>query len=308
MEALKKKWNSRRGASILLALLFLLVCIMAGASILMAAASDAGKVDSNKKEQQKYLTLSSALTLVCDDLERVEYVGKYDYKKIPVYQNEAGTPLLDADGNPLEEDSLGGDVLKDETTGEPIVHHYKHTYTQYDGIQQKRTDPVPSKNPWGLETDGVLEPLRSNLDHIFANHFDVPENQKNITDDYDCQELNPTSFVTFTLDLTAGVNRDTYGGLADTVRIKVELRADGSIKLTATLMEEVEVGGTTTLQPTDYAMTAVLRPDPDNWPEVRLVLKKDPTPDLDGFCRTDPIRWKLDCFVKGEEAEPSAGP
>ena len=36
MEPLRKKWNSQRGASILLALLLLLVCVMVAASVLMA--------------------------------------------------------------------------------------------------------------------------------------------------------------------------------------------------------------------------------------------------------------------------------
>ena len=55
------------GASILLALLFFLVCAMVGASVLMAAASNAGKSRSSREEQQKYLTLSSAMQLVCDE-------------------------------------------------------------------------------------------------------------------------------------------------------------------------------------------------------------------------------------------------
>ena len=40
-----------------------LVCAMVGASVLMAAASNAGKSRSSREEQQKYLTLSSAMHL-----------------------------------------------------------------------------------------------------------------------------------------------------------------------------------------------------------------------------------------------------
>jgi len=77
VECLREKLNSRRGASILIALLFLLVCMMVASSILMAAASNAGRLKSNREEQQKYLTLSSALNLVIDELEQAEYEGKY---------------------------------------------------------------------------------------------------------------------------------------------------------------------------------------------------------------------------------------
>lgn len=78
MERLRKKLNSRRGASILIALLFLLVCMMVAASVLMAAASNAGKLKSNRDEQQNYLTLSSAVNLIVDELENTVYTGRYN--------------------------------------------------------------------------------------------------------------------------------------------------------------------------------------------------------------------------------------
>ena len=80
--AWRKKLNSQSGASILLALLILLLCVMVGASILMAASSNAGKSRSNQEEHQKYLALSSALRLVCGELEQAEYRGRYGLKII----------------------------------------------------------------------------------------------------------------------------------------------------------------------------------------------------------------------------------
>lgn len=77
MKRLRKKLHSERGASILLALLMLLVCMMVGASVLAAAASNAGKIRSNRVEQQRYLTLSSAIRLVADELQKARYTGKY---------------------------------------------------------------------------------------------------------------------------------------------------------------------------------------------------------------------------------------
>ena len=52
MKTLREKLHSQSGASILLALLFLLVCMMAAASVLTAAVSNAGKIRSNYEEQQ----------------------------------------------------------------------------------------------------------------------------------------------------------------------------------------------------------------------------------------------------------------
>ena len=75
----RRKVHSQRGASLLLALLFLLLCAMVGASVLMAAASNAGKHRSNLTEHQTYLALSSAVSLLCDELNAAEYQGQYLY-------------------------------------------------------------------------------------------------------------------------------------------------------------------------------------------------------------------------------------
>ena len=77
MRRLTGKLKSEKGASILLAMLLLLICMMVGASVLMAAVSNAGKARSNRQEEQVYLALSSALRLVTDDLVSVKYTGSY---------------------------------------------------------------------------------------------------------------------------------------------------------------------------------------------------------------------------------------
>lgn len=75
-----------------MALLFLLVCMMVASSLLMAAVSNAGKTQGDRTEQQKYLTLSSALRLVCGELEQMKYRGRYQH-------SEWSVPIKDADGN-----------------------------------------------------------------------------------------------------------------------------------------------------------------------------------------------------------------
>lgn len=76
MNRLKEKLNSQKGASILIALLFLLICAMVASSVLMASVANAGKQRSNEEEEQVYLALSSAVKLVCDDITSCEYKGK----------------------------------------------------------------------------------------------------------------------------------------------------------------------------------------------------------------------------------------
>lgn len=77
MNRLKEKLKSEDGASLLLALLVFLLCIMAAVSVLAATVSNAGKARSRRVEQQRYQTLSSAVRLICGELEKVEYTGTY---------------------------------------------------------------------------------------------------------------------------------------------------------------------------------------------------------------------------------------
>ena len=93
----RRKVRSQRGASLLLALLFLLICAMVGASILMAAASNAGKHRSNLTEHQTYLALSSAVSLLCDELNAAQYQGQYKYwtETVEVGNDEDGNPIME---------------------------------------------------------------------------------------------------------------------------------------------------------------------------------------------------------------------
>lgn len=77
MKRLREKLKNRDGASLLLSLLVFLLCVMVAASVLAAAISNAGKAKSSRTEQQRYQTLSSAMRLICGELEKVEYTGKY---------------------------------------------------------------------------------------------------------------------------------------------------------------------------------------------------------------------------------------
>lgn len=69
MRAIREKLNSRCGASILMALLLLLVAIMVSVVIVSAAVSAAASVRSDRRQQQAYLTVSSAAELVRSSIE-----------------------------------------------------------------------------------------------------------------------------------------------------------------------------------------------------------------------------------------------
>lgn len=221
MKCLREKWNSRRGASILLALLFLLVCMLAAASVLMAAVSNAGKARSSREEQQKYLTLSSAMTLVCDALNEAEYKGRYDYKKEDIKKPETAT---NPDGS--------------ETTN--WVHDYwLHTYTR-----------KPGTFTCSLNTPLAVLPLNNDLDAFFAEHFTKADSGDNR---YVCN--SPATGVlakSHALSLTAELTGENIPGLEQPVKVNVEWnRSSGHIELRAELEDGEHV----------YAMKAELRAD-----------------------------------------------
>lgn len=98
MDAVRRKLTSRKGASLLLALLFLLICSMVSASILMAATSNAGKQHSNRQEHQNYLAISSAVNLLCTELTEAEYKGGYSCKQVTGEGGINTKTIIQADG------------------------------------------------------------------------------------------------------------------------------------------------------------------------------------------------------------------
>lgn len=68
MIAAVQKLKSKRGASIILALMFFLIAAVVGSIVLASASSNAGRLSHMRSEQQAYLTMSSAAKLLRDEL------------------------------------------------------------------------------------------------------------------------------------------------------------------------------------------------------------------------------------------------
>ena len=209
MKQLRKKLNSQRGASILLALLFMLVCVLASASILMAAASNAGKIRSSRREQQRYLTLSSALRMVSGALDGATYMGKYTYTRH--HFPEQGSPG-DTDYTPA---------------------HDAHTYEQARGT-------FTFTNVF-LENTPLL-PLKDDLDRIFMGYFKTDKIPgKKLEDTYTCTPATDVPLIgalSYMLTLEMQSGSEEYPGLeGQEVQVKVEIGAMGAITVTATLTD-----------------------------------------------------------------------
>ncbi len=64
MDRIYRKLTGKQGASMVIALVFFLICAFAGGAVLAAAASNAGKATERKKSEQFSLALSSAARLM----------------------------------------------------------------------------------------------------------------------------------------------------------------------------------------------------------------------------------------------------
>lgn len=223
MKKIREKLRSENGASILLALLFFLLCAMVGASVLMAAASNAGKSRSSREEQQKYLTLSSALQLVCDELTAAEYTGTYSYE-----QNTytVDVPGIDKDGNPTVS----------------TITHTEHIY--------KQANNTPNSG-FQCGLSGVL-PLAEELDQLFSTEFPEPYDVGETTHYIYTPQYNRTGSSSSKAHiLTLTVDQNDKPGLNEPVKVTVELGIGAANKYMITLKAALE-------SDPQYTMTAVL--------------------------------------------------
>lgn len=260
MKRLREKWASGRGASILLALLLMLVCVMVAASVLMAAMSNAGKARGSREEQQKYLTLSSAMTLVCDQLAQSEYRGRYTYSKQEIMKT-----IEHSDGSTSQ------------------VHDYwQHTYEQQPGEFQCGLN--------GSVAAEIVLPLANDLDHSFAQGF-----QKSDSADhrYTCKKLDGTAVTPkapYILELTAAGGGSTPW-LEEPVTVTVSWNSSsGHLSLRAELKDGEESAGGHT-----YAMEAELTAD--KAPGAVLKLGDDPEAVRPEY-ETQPITWTLNWITR----------
>lgn len=195
----RQKLNSRRGASFLLALLFFLICALVSSTVLMAAAANAGRSRSEREEHQRYLTLSSAVRLLCDELTDCQYQGRYYYWVEDI-------------------------TAEDPNTGKPEVVSQKYHLEQKEGLYQYKDNSGNAR----------LSALLNDFDYLFSREFDEVKDSRPSITVTKLNGLSPPPTRTLTLTPESGVD-----GLNQpvTVKLTVELTSPYVINLTASLGE-----------------------------------------------------------------------
>lgn len=123
MRRLNEKLHDRSGASLLFAILVFMLCILAGTAALTAAAANAGRYTHLESEQQTYLTISSAVRLMKDEVAGTT---------LTVTRERGGTTTVEAEpvGHWIGE--IAGDLVAPVFGGSPTEK--KMTVSGLDGM------------------------------------------------------------------------------------------------------------------------------------------------------------------------------
>lgn len=87
---LRNRIRSNSGATILLALLFFLLCALAGSIILSAGSAAAGRISGLKETEQSFYSVTSAAQVIREAIEGQEFQA---------YSEDGGTPIYTTEPN-----------------------------------------------------------------------------------------------------------------------------------------------------------------------------------------------------------------
>ncbi|MBP3876728.1 MAG: hypothetical protein J6E44_02070 [Lachnospiraceae bacterium] len=88
IQTIRKKLKSEDGASLMLALLFFVICAMVASVILAAATAAAGRISKLEETNQDRLALESAAGVIKNELVGVKYISTQNYND----EGPTGTP------------------------------------------------------------------------------------------------------------------------------------------------------------------------------------------------------------------------
>ena len=88
---IKKKLSDNSGASLLIALLFFMICAVIGSMIITISMAASGRMQNLKDNQQSYYTVYSAVKLLTQEITENKY-SKYKYQIVNTSDNTSNVP------------------------------------------------------------------------------------------------------------------------------------------------------------------------------------------------------------------------
>lgn len=147
VKSLKRKIRSNSGVTILIALVFFLLCAVVGAAVLSASSAAAGRVIDADVNEQAYYTIASAARLIRDEIKD----QKFEYYE--AHQTTGDAPPVTDAGYIAEPPggSLGGLLAN------AAMSIYKGTYNEEEGYTDDALEiEVPGHGDSLSKVNGTL--------------------------------------------------------------------------------------------------------------------------------------------------------
>ena len=184
MMRLVKKLHNQRGASILVALMFFLVCAMAAAVILGSATTNAEKIQRRQKGQQVYYSVSSAAQLLRDKVNNLTITGsevftQYDCNNLVLDTDESISP--DREPNTAAVQDMAAVLNGAAVTGDVLIDllsdGVRAVYTSTLAYAEK-TPFISWKKSFTIEDGQYTVDVTVSIDEDYTFTFQlVPEDQ-----------------------------------------------------------------------------------------------------------------------------------
>ena len=226
MNKLQTKLRSRRGASILYALLLFLVCAAVGSVVLAAGTAAAGRARELAKMDQRYYCVTSAAELMRDSIEgkTVTVVDQED--QVTIYTDKE-TIMMDADSPSFTSSSIlihAAGSLVDTGYTSRITRPADLTFLlATDGSEEKQA-ALNAEIREVLDPDGTIRLMISNLPEngdadrytlqlIFSADHEQTESSRTVESwDEATGEASSTVITTYTTTLTWYLDSIETGG------------------------------------------------------------------------------------------------
>lgn len=163
-----KKLHSQRGVTILMALLFLLLCAMVGSVVVSSASANADKNSGRKQMQEQYLALSSAIRFIEDTIEGkkcvgIESIARYGCKNKNIMDSEhPDTPIWTQPMRITDTDSKFLEYLQSLTEG------FFRYNTRFHEAPSKPSMPVS----FTIEGEGMMPvEIALQMDNLYGLTF-----------------------------------------------------------------------------------------------------------------------------------------
>ena len=183
---MREKLNSQRGASLLIALLYFLVCGLVAAVIIGAAMTNVQKLKGAHQRQQAYNSVSSAAQLIRDEMTRVQYQGVERWKAYECNRVSAEITIKEPGRHSDEYDyeSFQATSEEDKSLTKLILPGVEKVYHSYAKFQENRE----SFNGWqsSFTVDDGVCPVEVNvkLNRDYTLTFTLAPQQADLAEDY----------------------------------------------------------------------------------------------------------------------------